>query len=357
MMQAVRVVGGADGQPDTLALLDEPQPSPGPGQLLIEVHASGVNRADILQRRGAYPPPEGASHILGLECAGRVAATGPGVDPGWVGRSVAALVAGGAYADYCIADESLVLDTGDVLSPVAAAALPEALATVWMILFHAGRVTADDTVLIQGGTGGIGSTAIQVARWRGCRVLATAGTAGKRAVLDALGVQVSLDHTGSDLADQVLAATQGVGVDAVLDYLGPNGFDTAAQYLAPYGQILCIGSQKGRVGDVDMGPLMNRQATVRFASLRRTPAPAKAAIMAAVREQLWPRVLAGEISSLIDSVHPIQDAAEAHRAFEAGGHIGKIVLLHDGRQAASSVGVHPLSTYGSLHNDDARGGA
>jgi putative PIG3 family NAD(P)H quinone oxidoreductase len=342
MMRAATVDPSLGNGPDSLRRGHAERPTPGVGQVLIKVAAAGVNRADILQRQGTYPPPPGSSSTLGLECAGEVVEVGPEVNTAWRGRPVAALVDGGAYADYCVADANLVLDTDDRMSPIIAAALPEALATLWMIFFHLGGLTADKTVLVHGGTGGIGSTAIQVARWRGCRVIATAGTPAKRELLEQLGASASLDYRAANLAESVLAATNGRGVDAVLDNIGPSAIDRTVDLLAPYGQILTIGSQQGRIGEVNAGPLMSRQAAIRFASLRRTPAAVKAEIMAAVRRQLWPEVLVGGIRPLIASVHAMEAPAEAHRAMEAGLHSGKIVLA---QPQIPFDGAHPLSPY------------
>ncbi|RHA43727.1 NAD(P)H-quinone oxidoreductase [Cellulomonas rhizosphaerae] len=317
------VVISEPGDPDVMVVAEVDDPVPGPADLLIQVVAAGVNRADLLQRSGNYPPPPGAPDWPGMEVAGDVLA-GP---PGWpVGSRAAALLAGGGYASRVVVPASLALVVPDGLTTSDAAALPEALATVWSN-FEAARLTSGQTVLVRGGSGGVGSVAVQVAREAyGARVVATAGGPDRVARLAQLGVDVPLDHRSEDLVDQVLAATDGRGVDVVLDVLGAGGLADNLAMLADGGRLVVIGMQRGRRAEIDLGLLLTRRLSVIGTTLRSRPLPDKAAIMAGVRAHLWPLVADGRIRPVVHASLPLEQAPAAHRLLDSGEVFGKLLL-------------------------------
>lgn len=316
----------APGGPEVLQPTDLPDPVPGPGELLVDVAAAGVNRADLLQRQGHYPPPPGAPQWPGMEVSGVVAALGPGTE-GWaVGDRVAALLGGGGYAERAVATASLCLAVPDELDTTDAAALPEALATVWSTL-QAARFGGADTLLVRGGSGGVGSVAVQIGRALGHRVLATAGGPQRCERVRALGADVVVDHRLPDVAARVLDATDGRGVDVVLDVLGAGGLVENLAMLADGGRLALIGLQKGRRAELDLGLLMERRATVLGTTLRSRPLAQKAAIMAQVHEDLWPLVAAGDVRPVVHARVPLADAPAAHRLMESGEAFGKILLV------------------------------
>lgn len=303
-----------------------PEPVPGPGELLVQVAAAGVNRADVLQRQGHYPPPPGAPPWPGMEVSGVVSALGPGTD-GWaVGDRVAALLAGGGYAERAVATAALCLPVPDGLGTAEAAALPEALATVWSTL-QAARFADGDTLLVRGGSGGVGSVAVQVGRALGHRVLATAGGAERCARVRELGADVVVDHRLPDVSARVLQATDGRGVDVVLDVLGAGGLAENLALLADGGRLAVIGLQQGRRAELDLGLLMERRATVLATMLRSRPLAQKAAIMAEVAERLWPLVASGAVRPVVHERVPLAQAARAHELMESGAAFGKILLV------------------------------
>jgi NADPH2:quinone reductase len=310
------------GEPDVLRLGEVDEPTPGPADLLIQVAAAGVNRADLLQRAGQYPPPAGAPPWPGLEVSG-VVVSGP---EGWRGTRVAALLAGGGYAERVAVSPDLALPVPDGLSDRDAAALPEALATVWSN-FEAAGLRAHQTVLVRGGSGGVGSIAVQVARQAySARVLATAGGPTRVAQLAELGVDVALDHRDDDLVARVLDATDGHGVDVVLDVLGAAALADNLAMLADGGRLVVIGLQRGARAQLDLGLLLARRLTVLGTTLRSRPAPQKAEIMAGVREHLWPLVDGGRVRPVVHAALPLGRAADAHRLLDSGAVFGKVVL-------------------------------
>lgn len=345
-MRAISVVPSAKVgpiAPDDLLWRHSPTPVPAPGQVLIQVSAAGINRADLLQRQGLYPPPPGASEVLGLECSGTVVDAGAGINTSLVGKTVCALLEGGGYAEYCVANADLALPIPETLSAVVAAALPEALATSWLNLFSIGQLKAGEVVLIQGGSSGIGTTAIQLARAAGSRVIATASSAAKREACVALGADDVLDYRIEDLAEAVMELTNGAGVHVVLDNVGPSKLDLYAPLLAPGGQIVIVGTQGGRTGSFNAGPLMAKQARIHTTSLRRTPALQKRALVRSLRSDVWPLISDGGFLPVVDSVFSFTDAASSHARVEEGGHIGKVILATNEPTAAELRGAHPIS--------------
>jgi len=314
------------GGPEVLALEVVPEPEPGPGDLLVEVAAAGVNRADLLQTAGLYPPPTGAPAWPGLEVSGTVAAVGVDVT-GWaVGDRVAALLPGGGYAERVAVPAGLALPVSDVLNLVDAASFPEALATVWSTLAAAGFAPGQ-TVLVRGGSGGIGTVAVQLARAAGARVVATAGGPERCARVRELGADVVVDHREPGLAEAVLAATDGRGVDIVFDVVGAAALAENVTMLADDGRLAIVGLQKGRRGELDLGLMMDKRAGLVVTALRSRPLAQKLAIMADVRERVWPMVADLRVRPTVHARLPLERAGEAHRAMAAGEAFGKILLL------------------------------
>ena len=317
-----RVDVPAPGVPPVLR--DGPDPVPGPGEVLVAVAAAGVNRADLLQIAGRYPPPPGAPHWPGLEVSGRVVDAGAGVAWPRPGDAVVALLDGGGWADLALARAGDVLPVPPGVGLVEAAALPEAAATVWSTL-TAARLSAGETVLVHGGSGGVGSLAVQIAAAAGARVLATAGGSARAARCLDLGADVAVDHRG-DVAGEVLAATDGRGVDVILDVVGAAGLAANLRVLATGGRLAVIGLQGGRRGELDLGVLLARRATVLGTTLRTRPPAEKAAIMAAVGENVWPMVAAGRVRPVIHEVLPLAEVGAALGHLAAGEAFGKILL-------------------------------
>ena len=314
------------GGPEVLTSEVVPEPEPGPGDLLVEIAAAGVNRADLLQTAGRYAPPPGAPAWPGLEVSGTVAALGADVT-GWaVGDPVAALLPGGGYAERVAVPAGLALPVGGELNLVDSAALPEALATVWSTLTAAGFATGQ-TVLVRGGSGGIGTVAVQLARAAGARVVATAGGPERCARVRGLGADVVVDHRGPGLAEAVLAATDGHGVDIVFDVVGAAALTENLTVLADDGRLAIVGLQKGRRGELDLGLMMDKRAALVVTALRSRPLAQKLAIMAEVRERVWPMALDGRVRPTVHARLPLERAGEAHRAMAAGEAFGKILLL------------------------------
>ena len=309
-------------------------PAPGPGQVLIDVVAAGVNRADLLQRAGHYPPPPGAPAWPGLEVSGVVRATGAPADGPHdalvagprVGDRVAALLAGGGYADRVAVDAALTLPVGGTVTVEDAAALPEALATVWSNL-RAAHLAPGESVLVHGGSGGVGTVAVQLAHALGHRVLATAGGPERCARVRALGADVVVDHRTQDVGAAVRDATDGRGVDVVLDVLGGGALGTNVRLLAEGGRLVVIGLQQGRRGELDLPALMARRGSVIATTLRDRPAAQKAAIMADVRTHVWPLALDGRVRPVVHARVPLTDAPRAHELLESGEVFGKVLLV------------------------------
>ena len=318
------------GPPDVLTPVERPRPLPGAGEVLVEVAAAGVNRPDVLQRRGAYPSPPGASDLPGLEIAGRIVALGPSLDEmpmRWrEGDVVCALVAGGGYAEYCAVPAVQCLPVPAGCSMVEAAALPETFFTVWTNVFERGRLQPGESLLVHGGTSGIGTTAIQLARAFGARVFATAGSAEKCAACERLGAEIAVPYREHDWVYALREATAGRGLDVILDMVGGDYVPRNLSLLAVEGRLVQIAFLKTSVVEIDLMQVMRRRLTITGSTLRpRTPAE-KGAIAAALEARVWPLVAAGTVRPVVHAVFPLDRAADAHRMMEESLHIGKIVL-------------------------------
>lgn len=324
-MGAVEIA--SPGGPDVLRYARRPVPGPAPGEVLIRVAAAGVNRPDVLQREGKYAPPPGVSDLPGLEVAGTIVDLGEGA-PRWQrGEAVCALLAGGGYAEYCVAPSVQCLPIPAPLTTTEAAALPETCFTVWTNVFERGRLARGQSLLVHGGASGIGTTAIPLAAARGARVFATAGSPDKCAACERLGAERAIDHRREDFVAVVRDLTGGRGVDVILDMVGGDYFARNLQALAPEGRLVQIAYLRGPKVELDLAAIMQKRLTVTGSTLRpRSPAE-KGAIGRALEHEVWPLVEAGRFKPLIHSTYPLARAAEAHRVMEAGEHIGKLVLV------------------------------
>jgi putative PIG3 family NAD(P)H quinone oxidoreductase len=314
------------GDPDVLHLVERPVPSPQAGEVLIDIHATALNYADLLQRRGTYVMKTEGENILGIECSGVIAAVGAGVDAWQVGDRVCALLPGGGYAEQAIVNAAHVLPCPSGMSLLDAAALPEAACTLWSNLKDIGRLQPGETVLIHGGAGGVGSLAIQWARQWGARVLTTAGSADKLLRCLELGAEVAIDYRQQDFVQVVQQLTEGRGVDLILDNMGAAYLARNIEALAVDGRIVMIGLQSGREAPIHLGKMMGKRAALHTTSLRDRSATAKQAIVAGVLHDVWPHILSGAIKPVIDRTFPLSAVADAHRYMESGSHVGKIVL-------------------------------
>ena len=323
-MKAVEITG--KGGPEVLVPGTRKVPAAAPGEVLVKVAAAGVNRPDVMQRQGNYPPPPGITDIPGLEIAGTVAALGAGVS-GWrVGDELCALVAGGGYAEYCAAPAPQCLKVPAGLGVVEAAALPETFFTVWDNLFTRGKLQAGETVLVHGGAGGIGTTAIQLACAKGAAVIVTAGTAEKCAACEALGASRAINYNDEDFVDVVKQVTDGEGVNVVLDMIGGDYVTRNLNALAVDGRLVQIAIQHGTKAQVVMHLIMTKRLTVTGSTLRARPVAAKGAIARALRENVWPLIEAGRVKPEIFATFSLEKAIDAHALMDSGAHIGKIVL-------------------------------
>ncbi|MFC1421151.1 NAD(P)H-quinone oxidoreductase [Streptacidiphilus cavernicola] len=313
------------GGPEQLTWAEATAPRPAPGEVVVQVAATAVNHADLRQRRGLYPVPPGASPILGLECAGTVAEVGPDVQGIAVGDRVCALLDGGGYAERVAVPQGQLLPIPDGLDFAEAASLPEAACTVWLNLVMLGGLTAGQTVLVHGGTSGIGTLALQVIRELGARAVATAGSARKTEWCRDAGA-IAVDYHHEDFVAAVRDATEGRGADLVLDCVGAPYLTRNLDALADGGRLLVIGLLGGRSTEIDLNTLLRHRLTLTASTLRARSAAEKARIVGQVREHLWPLIDAGRVRPVIDRILPLPEAAEAHRTLEGGGHIGKIVL-------------------------------
>ncbi|NKQ25827.1 NAD(P)H-quinone oxidoreductase [Streptomyces galbus] len=315
------------GGPEALVWAEVPDPVPGEGEVLVEVVASAVNRADILQRQGFYDPPPGASRYPGLECAGRVAALGSGVS-GWsVGDEVCALLAGGGYAEKVAVPAGQLLPVPKGVDLTRAAALPEVVCTVWSNVFMVAHLRPAETLLVHGGSSGIGTMAIQLAKAVGARVAVTAGTRAKLERCAELGADILINYREQDFVEEVKKATDGAGADVILDNMGAKYLDRNVQALAVNGRLAIIGMQGGAKGELNIGALLAKRAAVSATSLRARRLEEKATIVAAVREHVWPLVDGGHVRPVVDREVPMRDASEAHRTVEESGHVGKVLLV------------------------------
>ncbi|BAS14340.1 quinone oxidoreductase PIG3 [Arthrobacter sp. Hiyo8] len=317
------------GGPEVLEIRDVPAPVPGPGEVLIDVVAAGLNRADVQQRRGFYPPPPGASDIPGLEVSGRIAAFGPEVSkPFSVGDKVVALLSGGGYAQQVAVPAEQVLRLPDGVDLVTAASLPEVAATVYSNLIMTAQLQAGETVLIHGATGGIGTMAIQLAKAYGATVATTAGTAEKVGTAKAfLGADIAINYAEEDFAESLKAQNGGKGADVILDVVGAKYLQQNVEALADYGRLVVIGLQGGVKGELNLGQLVSKRAAIIGTALRPRPVAEKGVIMNAVRESVWPMLADGRIKPLVAKSFPLEQVREAHEYFDSGEHMGKVLLL------------------------------
>jgi NADPH2:quinone reductase len=316
----------APGGPDELRLAERPTPRPGEGEVLVRVQAAGVNRPDVMQRQGRYPPPPGASDIPGLEIAGEVVALGPGASGAALGDRVTALLPGGGYAEYAVAAAPLCLPVTEGLSMVEAAAIPETFFTVWTNLFDRGHLKAGESVLIHGGTSGIGTTAIQLAHAWGARVFATAGSPEKARACERLGAARGIDYHAEDFVEIVRQETGGKGVDVILDMVGAAYLARNLDAAAMEGRLVVISLIGGARGEINLSTLMSKRLTVTGSTLRIRSVAQKAIVAEGVRRNVWPLIAEGRVKPVIHATFPLAQASDAHRLMESSKHIGKIVL-------------------------------
>lgn len=319
----------APGGPEVLQPTRRPVPALAAGEVLVHVVAAGVNGPDLYQRQGLYPPPPGATDIPGLEVAGRIVAVGKGVQRAQIGDAVCALVIGGGYAEYCVAPEAHCLPIPEGLEIVEAAALPETVFTVWTNVFERGRLEKGETLLVHGGSGGIGTTAIQMASRLGARVFTTARGTEKKALCERLGAERAIDYADEDFVTAIKDVTGGRGVDVILDIVGGDYVARNIACLAREGRLVNIAFRKGSRVEIDLMPVMLKRLTITGSTLRIQSGERKAAIAASVKERVWPLIAAGAIKPVIFAKLPLAQAGEAHRLMEDSRHVGKIVLTTD----------------------------
>lgn len=324
-MRYVKIAGFGD--PEVLKPAEGPRPVAAEGEVLIRVKAAGVNRPDVVQRRGAYPPPPGVTDIPGLEVAGEIAKVGPGVSGLSVGDRVCALVAGGGYAEYVAAPAPQVLPIPGGLDDAAAAAIPETYFTVWTNVFQLGGFKADETILVHGGASGIGTTAIQLAAALGGRVFATVRSDEKAAACREFGAEEAINYTTDNFADRVLDLTDGAGADVILDMRGGEFFPENLRAAAQGGRMISIASLAGREVTLDIPTMMRKRVIITGSTLRARPVPEKGAIAKELRTHVWPLFEAGKIRPRVAQILDLHDAADAHRLLESNSVVGKIVLL------------------------------
>ena len=332
------VVAPEPGGPEALQIVERPDPQPGPGELAVRVVATAVNRGDILQRRGRYPPPRGASDVLGLELSGVIEAFGAGVEgtaypqapAGWkVGDEICALVTGGGYAEKAVVPAAVALPVPVGVSVVEAGGIVEVFATAYDNLVRRPRLARGETVLIHGGASGVGTAAIQLARSLECTVMVTAGSAERVEACKRLGAHHGVSYRGGDVAEEILALTDGRGVDVVLDVVGGATLDMNLHLLAPEGRLAVIGLQGGATGELNLGTVLAKRLTVLGSTLRARPIEAKAALMVELNEQVWPKFADTTVRPVIDRIMPLDDVADAHGVVERSEHVGKVLLSVD----------------------------
>ncbi len=314
------------GGPEVLTVRQGDPPEPKEGEVLVQVLAAGVNRPDLMQRKGQYPPPPGASPILGLEVSGRVAACGPGVDAWRVGDPVCALTPGGGYADYCVAPAGHCLPVPEKVALEEAAGIPETFFTVWSNVFERGRLRAGESLLVHGGTSGIGVAAIQLAKALGAAVLATAGTAEKCRACMELGADLAIPYKERDFVDEVARFTRGRGVDLVLDMVGGDYFSRNLDCLAVDGRLVQIAFMRGAEVPLDLARMMVRRLTVTGSTLRPQSVQRKSEIAAALLGTVWPLFASETVKVVVDRYFAFDEVQEAHRHLERGQHVGKVIL-------------------------------
>ena len=314
------------GGPEVLQPVARPLPVPAAGEVLIKVAAAGVNRPDVLQRRGMYPPPPGAPSVPGLEVAGEIVAVGPEVEAALIGTRVCALVAGGGYAEYCAAPVGQCLPVPDGLSMEEAAAMPETLFTVWTNVFERGYAKAGETILIHGGTSGIGTMAIALCKLFGLTVIVTCGSDDKCAAACGLGADHAINYNAADFVAEVATLTDGKGVQLILDMVGGDYVPRNLQCLAEDGRHVTIAVQRGITAEINIAAVMVRRLTLTGSTLRARPVAFKSLVADELRRTVWPLVEAGQLRPVMDTAFPLAEAAAAHARMEAGAHVGKIVL-------------------------------
>ncbi len=323
-MQAIEIAEA--GGPEVLRISDFPVPEPGDGEVLIKVIAAGVNRPDVMQRLGLYPPPPGAPDIPGLEVAGTVAALGPDASGVQEGDAVCALVIGGGYAEYCVAPTSLCLPVPEALTTVQAAAVPETFFTVWTNVFDRGRLAGGESLLVHGGSSGIGTTAIQLAKAFGATVYVTAGSEEKCQACLELGADAAINYRDEDFVERISELTKERGVDVILDMIGGDYLPRNLKSLAVEGRIVQIALQGGPRVEMNLLPIMLKRLTLTGSTLRPRTVAQKAMIAHSLREKVWPLLESGKVRPIIHATFPLAQASEAHRMMESSRHIGKIVL-------------------------------
>jgi putative PIG3 family NAD(P)H quinone oxidoreductase len=315
------------GGPEALVLQEVPDPEAGPGEVVVDIVAAGVNRADTLQRQGHYPPPPGAPPYPGMECSGRISALGEGVVDWAVGDEVCALIAGGGYAERVAVPTGQLLPVPDGVGLVQAAALPEVACTVWANVFMAAGLRSGEVLLVHGGSSGIGTMAIQLGRELGARVAVTARSADKLEACRALGADILVNYTEQDFVEAIHDATGGAGADVILDNIGAKYLMRNLNALASSGRLVVIGLQGGTTAEIDLNLMMRKRVALLSASLRSRPLEEKAAIVRSTREHVWPLLEAGRVAPVIHATYPLADAAQAHRVMEESSHIGKLLLV------------------------------
>lgn len=323
-MRAIEI--SVPGGPDALALGTRPIPTPGAGEVLVKVSAAGINRPDILQRRGLYPPPPGVSDVPGLEIAGAIVAIGHGVSEWRIGEQVCALVSGGGYAEYCVAPAAQCLPIPRGLGAVEAASLPETFFTVWSNVFDRAAIRPGESLLVQGGASGIGVAAIQLGHAFGHRVFATAGSPEKCAACERLGADRAINYRLEDFVDVIKQHTHGRGADVILDMVGGDYTARELLALADDGRLVFIAYLGGRLAEVDIDEILRRRLTLTGSALRGRKTEFKAAIAQSLREKVWPLLESGRIRPVVHATFPLAQAAQAHGLMESGRHIGKIIL-------------------------------
>jgi putative PIG3 family NAD(P)H quinone oxidoreductase len=315
------------GGPEALVLSEVPDPEAGPGEVIVDVVAAGVNRADTLQRQGHYPPPPGAPPYPGMECSGRISALGDGVVDWAVGDEVCALLAGGGYAEKVAVPVGQLMPVPKGVGLVQAAALPEVTCTVWANVFMAAGLRSGEVLLVHGGSSGIGTMAIQLGRELGARVAVTARSADKLEACRALGADILINYTEQDFVEAVRAATGGAGADVILDNIGAKYLKRNLDALASNGRLVVIGLQGGTTAEVDLNLMMRKRVALLSASLRSRPLEEKAAIVRSTVEHVWPLLESGAVVPVVHATYPLADAAQAHRVMEESSHIGKLLLV------------------------------
>ena len=336
-MQAIEIAEA--GGPEVLRISDFPVPEPGDGEVLIKVLAAGVNRPDVMQRLGLYPPPPGAPDIPGLEVAGTVAALGPDASGVQEGDAVCALVIGGGYAEYCVAPASLCLPVPEALSTVQAAALPETFFTVWTNVFDRGCLASGESLLVHGGSSGIGTTAIQLAKAFGATIYVTAGSEEKCQACLELGADAAINYRDEDFVERISELTKERGVDVILDMVGGDYLPRNLESLAVEGRIVQIALQGGAKVEMNLLPIMLKRLTLTGSTLRPRTVAQKAMIAHSLREKVWPLLESGKVRPIIHATFPLAQASEAHRLMESSQHIGKIVLSDEKNEEPAATAV------------------